>query len=373
MYESFCVRIHDDSRVNLADSASWTLKTGAGDLVAYKVDTVKDESPAPKTDYVDIPGANGVYDLTEASGRVTFENKTVTVKLSGATTESAMKTLWSGTLSRIHGHVCDFTFDPASNVTMIRTGRVSVVMDYKNHQITFTFDAEPFGTKTAPTTVTIPLTTNANSSGAFSRVEAIGGSETYNGNSESKFYMGVSDVGTVLRYQRSGLTAGDIYTLGVTDIVGGDIAFYNNGTLNKVKGVVDSSGKLELRITIDGSYFEWHTVLIDGEYVLKCYPSFICNFILAKITASSALVTIPSNTRIYPDISNLAYLCTIIMDGNVLVVTNATEGIKNCPNAFVPGIRADKTGATSESVFVCIPNQAQSSPITITMHMKEVI
>ena len=69
----------------------------------------------------------------------------------------------------------------------------------------------------------------------------------------------------------------------------------------------------------------------------------------------------------------MSYLCTIIMDGNVLVVTNATEGIKNCPNAFVPGIRADKTGATSESVFVCIPNQAQSSPITITMHMKEVI
>ena len=368
MYEHFNLRIHDDARIiTVYDTTSWTVKVGAGDLASYKVDTVKDEAPNPKTDSVDIPGTNGIYDITEAAGRVFFENKNVTVTLSGATTESAMKTLWTNTLSFYHGHKCDFTFEDVSSVEWIRTGRVSIVMDYKNHQITFTFDAEPFAVKAASTIVNVPVV--AKNLSSFTYYTAYGGSRLYPDDTANTFHFGVSAVNTEVIYRLSGLTAGDIFTLGIYSVIGGEITFVNlPGGDNKTKGVVSSGGYLDVRITVDGSYFEWQTV----NDTLICYPAFRCSFILAK-ASSSGIITLPTNAMIHPEIANLNYPGTLIIDGAVFDITDTNNVVLKPPGAILPGYRAITNTATTDSIVCVIPKTTGQNPtMTLDFHKVEV-
>ena len=376
MYENFCMRMHDKTRIDLADSNSWTLEIGAGDFASYHVESVHDEAPDPKKDTVDIPGTNGVYDQTEAAGRVTFGNKKVVCQICGVTTEDEMAALWSATLSLIHGHVVDFTFDAAESVSWIRKGRVSIAMDYKLHRITFTIDTEPFAVSTTATYVNVPVSANANSSGSFAYDRATGGYLTGFNNTQNTFAVTTSDVGTTLIYKRSGLTPGDVYTLGIKYAVGGNIAFQNwPGGANKTKGIVDENGYLEIRITTDGSYYEWQDVNYVEEEVdnsLFCYPAFKCEFILCK-AASAGIISLPSNVLLHPDVTNLTYPGTLIMDGAVFDITDTNNAILYPPGAILPGIRANKDAFETESIIVCIPATAGQSPnMMVTYHEEEV-
>lgn len=369
MYDNFCMRPHIDGRVNLADSSSWTLNIGAGDFESFHIENVVDESPDAKKSSVEIPGTNGTYDLTEAAGRVFFGNKPVTVTICGVTTESEMVALWTDTLSQIHGHMVDFTFDAASSVSWIRTGRVSITMDYKLHRITFEIDARPFAISTTLTTISVPVSENANSSGTFSFDKAIRGTRVYHNDTENTFAVGVSSVDTVLIFKRSGLTPGDVYTLGIKYAVGGNIAFQNwPGGANKTKGIVDENGNLEIRITVDGSYYEWQTV----DNVLYSYPAFNCEFLLVK-AVSAGIITLPSNVLIHPEIANDDYPGTLIMDGAVFEITDTNTAILYPPGAILPGIRANREAFTTESVIVCIPEtEGQDPNMMVSFHEIEV-
>lgn len=63
-------------------------------------------SPEPKTHYVDIPGAHGAMDLTEAlTGKVQYKNRTLTLEFISRAGRTNWPALYSDILSNLHGQM----------------------------------------------------------------------------------------------------------------------------------------------------------------------------------------------------------------------------------------------------------------------------
>lgn len=103
-------------------------------------------SPAPKTHYVDIPGAHGAMDLTEAlTGKVQYKNRKITfdfVTMAGRENWSA---IYSAILTELHGQVKEITLDDdpmhyyKGRVTVGDPTREGVVV-----RLRMTAEVEPF-------------------------------------------------------------------------------------------------------------------------------------------------------------------------------------------------------------------------------------
>lgn len=376
MEKQMILRLHKD-RPNDPEWEYLISKDSAGTLKDFEIVEVDIPNPAPKTEGEDVPGTNGIYDKTEFGGRVFYQNRTITVKFvfkAGATWTSTI----DGALARYNGRLCDFAFDAPYNdnthvysPAWIYTGRLTVERDRPNNSVTFKFDAWPYCVSPSYTVKNVPVATNIdkNSFGwTFDR--ALVGSLTAHNNSANKFEISASDVGSVIIYKRTGLTAGATYTLGVRSIVGGSIAFHSaaDGD-NLTEGVVDSNGVLEVRITVDGSYYNWQTV--DNQ--VFCYPSFRCEYILAKMVAGSSSVLLASNVCIHPEISNLTAKAFLILDGAVFQIDDTTNLILQPDGAVMPGVRADKSRRTAKSIFVCVPQTTGTPAMTIGYHEQEMM
>ena len=194
------------------------------------------------------------------------------------------------------------------------------------------------------------------------------GTQTAVNNSANVFNLSASEVGSVLVYKRTGMTAGDTYTLGIKSIVGGSIAFHSTqyGD-NLTEGVVDSNGVLEVRITVDGSYYTWQTV----DNVVFCYPSFRCEYILAELTAGSSSILLPSNVVIRPEIANGTAKAYLIMDGAVFNIDDTNTRILQPAGAIIPGVRANKNAARTKCIFVCVPQTTGTPAMTLGYYEQE--
>lgn len=63
-------------------------------------------SPEPKTHYVDIPGAHGAMDLTEAlTGKVQYKNRTMTLEFITKADREDWSAIFSDILSELHGQL----------------------------------------------------------------------------------------------------------------------------------------------------------------------------------------------------------------------------------------------------------------------------
>lgn len=368
------LRLHKDSPLD----TEWEFlisKDSAGTLKDFEIVEVDIPNPAPKTEGEDVPGTNGIYDMTEAGGRVFYKNRTITVKFNFKAGASWSSTI-DGALARYNGRLCDFAFDAPYNDNThvyepdwIYTGRLTVERDRPNNSVTFTFDAWPYCISPEYTVVNVPVTTNIDKAAfGWTFNNAMGGSLTATNNAANLFDVSASNVGTILVYRRSGLTPGDSYTIGVRSIVGGSIAFHSasNGD-NLTEGVVDSNGVLEVRITVDGSYYTWQTV----DNVVFCYPSFRCEYILAKLTAGSSSILLPSNVVIRPEIANGTAKAYLIMDGAVFNIDDTNTRILQPAGAIIPGVRANKNAARTKCIFVCVPQTTGTPAMTLGYYEQE--
>lgn len=102
----------------------------------------KISSPEPKTHYVDIPGAHGSLDLTEAlTGKVQYKNRTITLEFISTAGRAEWSAVYSAILSELHGQVKKIRLDDDSQHTY--TGRVTVGDPvWENETVTLPMTAE---------------------------------------------------------------------------------------------------------------------------------------------------------------------------------------------------------------------------------------
>lgn len=103
-------------------------------------------SPVPKTHYVDIPGAHGSLDLTEAlTGKVQYKNRKITLEFVKVAGREDWSATYSDILSALHGQMKKITLD--DDPMHYYTGRVTVgdpERDGKIVTIKMTAEVEPF-------------------------------------------------------------------------------------------------------------------------------------------------------------------------------------------------------------------------------------
>lgn len=105
-------------------------------------------APEPKTYYVDIPGANGKLDLTEAlTGAVRYKNREIKLEFNRWADRKAWSALYSEILSALHGQIKQITLD--DDPDCYYTGRVTVGdPEWKGKIVTLkiTAEVEPYKT-----------------------------------------------------------------------------------------------------------------------------------------------------------------------------------------------------------------------------------
>lgn len=119
--------------------------------------------PDVQTNTVDVPGRDGLLDLSTAlDGEVHYKNRTLTLTL--GTFRALSKQTWSDLLSSfagyVHGQKLRIEMDEATGFYLLGRGTVSSFeWDYLGkQQFTVTFDCDPWRYKTAITQVTASLT-----------------------------------------------------------------------------------------------------------------------------------------------------------------------------------------------------------------------
>lgn len=103
-------------------------------------------SPEPKTHYVDIPGAHGAMDLTEAlTGKIQYHNRQIELEFITMAGREDWSAIYSDILSELHGQLKEIALD--DDPMHYYTGRVTVgdpERDRKHVTMKMTAEVEPF-------------------------------------------------------------------------------------------------------------------------------------------------------------------------------------------------------------------------------------
>lgn len=140
-------------RVNLFNGVSFTIEGtpttyhSYDDWGLYVVNTDYIKEPKQNTNYVSIPGRNGLIDLSEVlTGRPTYASREINIKLAGRRNKVNWDSVISAFRNNINGRVCRITFD--NDAEYYWRGRVDI-KDFKSVLSlgTFTVDipnADPY-------------------------------------------------------------------------------------------------------------------------------------------------------------------------------------------------------------------------------------
>lgn len=381
-YTNFAMRLHKElpeyaTQINLA--SGWTYRAGASQnlLELFHVSEVDNPPPKIKSNSVSVPGTNGSVYMDEATGRVTFEDKTVKVVLAGSGEEYfglGYDSTLNSIRSNLQGRLMDFTFDPASGVEWFQTGRLSVDFDFKLCTFTLTFtEVPPFRFSTDLFQKAIALRTNYekhnNADAWHFDTDAYGTPPAYSDNPGNFAYCFNTSGREYIRTKGVGGAVGSKMLFGIQTLVGGEVWFEdNNGNKSKTYATTctttlsGSTSEIRMHFTCDGSYYEWKTV--GG--VRKYLPTIRCTYVLSNYVpinnygeivnlTGDGFVTndFPSNVLIMPDVSGSAGI--IIADG-VASSTDRNAKEHKVPRIVLPGVEATKSGQYSRSVFCWIPS-----------------
>lgn len=104
------------------------------------------QPPAPKTNMVDIPGADGAADVTgNMSGRTLYHNREIRMEFGRGLKKEAWPGMYSRILALFHGKKVKITFDDERDYYYVGRAAVS---DYRRIQmlgtLLITVDAEPY-------------------------------------------------------------------------------------------------------------------------------------------------------------------------------------------------------------------------------------
>lgn len=112
-------------------------------------------APSPKTETIDIPGGDGVLDLTEFFGEVKYNNRNLSFEFSSIVPQSDFMNQFSHIQDALHGQKMQIILDDAPE--WYYTGRISV-SEWKAEKavgkLTIDCDCEPYRAKLSETVVT---------------------------------------------------------------------------------------------------------------------------------------------------------------------------------------------------------------------------
>ena len=111
-------------------------------------------TPSPKTETIDIPGGDGVLDLTEFFGETKYGNRNLSFEFSSLVIPSDFMSLFSMVQNSLHGKKMTITLD--DDPGWYYTGRISVSewkADRNIGKLTIDCDCEPYKYQISPTVV----------------------------------------------------------------------------------------------------------------------------------------------------------------------------------------------------------------------------
>ncbi len=112
-------------------------------------------TPSPKTETIDIPGGDGVLDLTEFFGETKYNNRNLSFEFSSIVPQSDFMNQFSHIQDALHGQKMQIVLDDAPEWYYI--GRISV-SEWKAEKavgkLTIDCDCEPYRAKLSETVVT---------------------------------------------------------------------------------------------------------------------------------------------------------------------------------------------------------------------------
>lgn len=374
-YENFIMRLHNEKNdyYNPASRESWSVRLREGVLQNFVVGDVTNPYPETKSEVADIPGMNGVIDATEANGNVFYKNKTVTVILQGEASEK-----WFGQvereLSAYSGRVVDFAFEDSLSVEYYHIGRMRIasIDPYKN-RITLEFDTRPFMRAVESKSVQVPVSTSIDRSASGWSVESNPNNAVVVLNNSHIFIWG--NVGDTVYLQRNA-TAGKQYTMAVDVDSGCDYTFLNLvdgvATEHKVLGIPNAQAKVRLKVTLNGSSYNWTE---------ESTPRFLAfgeiDYTIAELETSgdevsdNCKVTLPSNVWIRPDIFNDGDEGVLLLNGWLVRVWDTNGNRMRYPVAILPGINGNREAAYTDCYITSVGVASQDVPAITLEYWEE--
>lgn len=384
IYEHFNMRLHA-SEYEQQEPSSWVIRTGDGVLNAFSVGSIVNPKPMVKKNSLDISGASGEIDLTEESGRVFFENKTVTVILQGRADLNGMDEVESF-FSAYQGRLMDFTTDNYLAVSGFQVGRMAAEIDRKKNRVTLTFDTQPYRYSEIVNEKQLSIRQNYEVSintDAWTLTGGYGGDLLYEDDQKTSFTFGFSNEGAELYREKYIPDVKGVLALGIREIVGGEIWFETvDGGKSKTAAEVirltspvdGKPGVIRMTIKCDGSYYEWKTVNGNRRYI----PVVRCEYVLTSFLPqdettgeldSSVTVDMPSNVTVRPYVRVLSATTYVISDG-VISTQEVRQNYEQKAKVMLPNIRADLSGETVKSIVCAVAQSAYSSP-TVSIRYRD--
>ena len=131
-------------------------------------------TPSPKTETIDIPGGDGVLDLTEFFGETKYNNRSLSFEFSSMVIPSEFMTLFSRVQNALHGKKMTITLDDDPEWYYI--GRISV-SEWKAEKnigkLTIDCDCEPYKYQVSTTVITKSISGTLNITLPNSRKRAV--------------------------------------------------------------------------------------------------------------------------------------------------------------------------------------------------------
>lgn len=383
IYEHFNMRLHA-SEYEQQEPSSWVVRTGDGVLNAFTVGSIVNPKPTVKKNSLDILGTSGEVDLTEESGRVFFENKTVTVILQGRADFAGMEEVESF-FAPYQGRLMDFTTENYLSVTGFQVGRMAAEFDRKKNRITIVFDTDPYRYSETVFYKSLPVLSNyevMNNDSAWSITGGYGGETLSEDDHVTRFAFCFDSVGAeIYREKTVGLASG-FFALGIVEILGGEIWFEDQSgevskTIAKVipleTPVEGGSGKIKMIVRCDGSYYEWVTV--NG--VRRYLPTVRCQYILSNYLpvnssgnlANSVTDTFLPNVNMRPYVT-VSYSDAYIISDGVASLVGVRRDYERKPRVVLPNVRSDFSGSEVQSVMCAVKVNSSDSP-TASMRYRQ--
>lgn len=136
-------------------------------------------TPSPKREVIDVPGGDGVLDLTEFFGAVKYNNRQLSFEFSTMVPQSQFMSLFSEVQNALHGKKMRIILD--NDPEWFYMGRISVSewkADRNIGKLTIDCDCEPYKQSIYTTTVTKIVASNATISLANDKMPTVPTIET---------------------------------------------------------------------------------------------------------------------------------------------------------------------------------------------------
>lgn len=111
-------------------------------------------TPSPKTETIEIPGGDGVLDLTDFFGETKYSNRNLSFEFSSVVIPSDFMSLFSMVQNALHGKKMTITLD--DDPGWYYNGRISVSewkADRNVGKLTIDCDCEPYKKQSSPTVI----------------------------------------------------------------------------------------------------------------------------------------------------------------------------------------------------------------------------